>query len=96
MKRDVLDQVIRAFLKSTATHRKNSQNEVGLFLTEEALAAEMIVKLMFICMKLASTKSVLFKSKAHNKMNMQITDSVLGMDFLNTLLNIEFESPRVS
>lgn len=67
MKRGILDQVIKAFLKSTATYKRNSQNEVITILNEEALAAGKIIKLMSIGMGLASTKSVLFKTKGQKK-----------------------------
>lgn len=94
MKRGVLDQIIKAFLKSTATFKRNSQNEVVQVLNEEALAAGKIIKLMSIGIGLASTKSVLFKTKRQNKNSTQITDSALGMDLFNTLLNVDFDDLR--
>lgn len=94
MKRDILDKVIKAFLTSTATHRKNSRNEVELVLNEEALAADKIIKLMYLGMKLASTKSVLFKSKALNRKSAQIAENGLGQNFLNTLLTLDFDELR--
>ena len=94
MKRGILDQVIKAFLKSTATYKRNSQNEVITILNEEALAAGKIIKLMSIGMGLASTKSVLFKTKGQKKNSTQITDSALGMDIINILLNVDFDDLR--
>lgn len=94
MKRGILDQVIKAFLKSTATYKWSSQNEVIPVLNEEALAAGKIIKLMSLGMRLASTKSVLFKTKAQNKNSTQITDSALGMDIINILLNVDFDELR--
>lgn len=94
MKRSILDKVVKAFLKSTATYKRNSQNEVITVLNEEALAAGKIIKLMSIGMGLASTKSVLFKTKGQNKNSTKITDSALGIDIINILLNVDFDDLR--
>lgn len=94
MERDVLKQVTKAFLRSTATLMNNSKNEVGLVLTEDTWAARKLLELMSICMGLASTKSVLFKTMAQNKNRTQITDSALGRDIIGVLLGIDLDELR--
>lgn len=94
MKRDIYDQIAIAFLKSTATYRKNSQNEVDLVFTSETTAAKAVIKLLSFCIDLARTKSVLFKSKAPNSKNTQIFNNKLGDTLLTFLLDLDFDELR--
>lgn len=94
MKREIYDQIAIAFLKSTATYRSNSQNEVELTFTSEATAAKAVIKLVSFCIDMARTKSVLFKSKAPNRKNTQIFNNKLGDTLLTFLLGLNFDELR--
>lgn len=94
MKREIYDQIAIEFLKSTATYRSNSQNEVELIFTSEATAAKAVIKLLSFCIDMARTKSVLFKSKAPNSKNTQIFNNKLGDTLLTFLLILDFDELR--
>ena len=94
MKREIYDQIAIEFLKSTATYRSNSQNEVELIFTSEATAAKAVIKLLSFCIDMARTKSVLFKSKAPNSKNTKIFNNKLGDTLLTFLLILDFDELR--
>lgn len=94
MKQEIFEEIARAYLSSTAAHIKDNSNEVGLVLNEDSLAAKKLMLLLVFGMKLAKTKSVLFKHRMHINKNAQIVESEMGRRLLDTLLNVDFDELR--